>query len=288
MNQLATALNNAGVTTSTFAYFDLIEYLDGIHSPRLAEGTTSYMAWSIDSMVINACRALFRECYKGYLASDRAPTIDAYNSFLALMAEAEEDGRHLQEIGLEDTTSYSQIVQLMNTRKHWHDIAAQKASGTYEPRSLSAIIIEEKQQEVSALTVEKLTVDAKFLCRKNPERVDAIVKDMIDRENTVMADMYKNRVRTNSTILTLLSYMTTKSSLYYDGEAPAFHTLPSETRKRLVISAIRSIDVVCSRLARNSRVTTFEYQEARIEGAEVIEHLERVLKSPHYDISRDE
>lgn len=282
MAQALAAALPATTTTTTFAGFDLISYIEEmLLDGELKARVVSSLAWSLDMKCINAARAIF---FRTYNESLETGTIDAFNDFVNAMSEVRQNSAHLTEIGFDKSDAFGDLVELLNMRKFWHDRASAVATRVYEPKSLMAQVYAEKLREPSALDRSKLGMRAKFMAGDDAELEAKLMANLLNMSAEGLARQHELRQKTRPAIVRILDEAANRSVIQYDGEAPEFGTLSTEMQRSFIESAMASIDRALNDLASARQVTVDDYAVACRDGILLQRQLKAVLASPRMTI----
>lgn len=286
---LAAALTQAGVVTSNYVQFCLLDFIDDalVASGELKARVFSSLAWMLDTMVVNKARAVFFDTYRESIgAEDTTMSIDKWNEFVSRMNEQQAVGEHIAEVGFENTSSYDELQTLLNMRKFWHDEAQRVATRQYQPKSLAELIASEKARATTPESKMKLKMRAQFAAPDDEALQARLLESLILKNDLTLAQQHELRQKINPAVMRIIE-MATQSAMIkpsYDGEAPPFHELQVQTRISLVTSAISSIERGLSDMSNMRSVTLDDYAIAIREGTSLQKRLQEVLESPSFKV----
>jgi len=277
---LAAALTQAGVVSSNFVYFDLMDDLDDrLSNGELKARVFSSLAWNMDMTVINTARSLF---YDAYRETTEVNTIDAFNTFMMNVRDMSAAGQHSHDIGFENTASYDQLVNLLNMRHYWHDFARASATREYKPKTLLELMTSEKQQAVSSLDRQKLSMLAEFAADGDSEQTKQMLSVLIERQDIRFKDAFEVRRKIAPSINAIIMRATDSAAILNDGQCPHFHMLPLTSQQRFTRSGVSAIERALSDMGTMRSITMMEFALYLKEGGMAMKALNEVLKAPKF------
>lgn len=273
-------LTEAGIKTSTFAYFDLIDFVDNnLLDGELKGRVMASLAWNLDNRAIYLARSVFFETYRESLETG---TIDAFNEFANAMAEQLATGK-LTPVGFEDASSFTQLTLVLNMRKHWHDNAQRCSTREYNPKSLAAMVADEKPRQVDVNTRSKLAVRAKFVAGDDEALQKTMLDKLIEKSNATLQQQHELRQKMVKPVLHILQIAGHKAEFVYDGECPPFSELPMAVQINLIEQCMAAADRAVDDMGISSRVSIDDYAVAMRDAAELKKQLREVLKAPRFN-----
>lgn len=280
---MATALVAAGVPTSNYMFFDLLEHVeDKLElSNELKSQVLGTLAWAMDSRIVNLGRDIF---FKNRATFIEANGVDAFNEYLSKMDQLKAVGDHQFEIGYSQNDSWTTLTMLMNMRQHWHD-RAQLASTrvNYEPKSLRSLILDEQMQQVSPREREMYAVRAQFAAPDDEAMQKEVVGMLVKQAEEEYRSRHALRQKTAPAILRIIELAANASAVLYDGDCLDFHLLPISMQLLLIDSASTALNLGLNRLAKIRSMSVDDYTVAIRDARALDASLKLVKAAPKFD-----
>lgn len=244
-DSLKTALQQAGVVHTRHNFFDLVEFLDTkLDHEQFRSQVTNSMAWFVDTLAINAARALFYRDWSDFKAAGSVGSQDEYNTFLENFLSSAELATNP---GVEIVDGLSRdLVQLLGFSPMMHDIASRAASAAgrdYNPRTFDELLAAEKPMAVNAMTQAKLAQIAKFVEEDDEQAERETLKMLVSKTELNALDMHTARQKLNPVVLGLVGVAEkhAKETKFYD--------LDSKLQARLIQQGLNAMQSAVTRLA---------------------------------------
>lgn len=286
---LASKLIAAGATSSTFAYFDLVDHIETeLLDGELKARVLSSLAWNLDMRAINLARNAFFEAYRQALEDglDEGNSIDRFNAFVTSMSEQKHAGKHTP-VGLQDNSTMRRLCAVLQLRKSWHDRAAAHATRPYQPKSLELMVLDEKARQVDPTTRSKLAARAQFVADGDTELQEQLMAKLVEKANLTMQQQHEVRRRITKPVLDILAYAGNLCETVYDDEVK-FDSLPIAMQAELIESAAKSADRAVDDMGLSSRVSVDDYAIAMRDAREFKKSLQKVLAAPRFNNPNDD
>lgn len=268
-------------SVSRFVYYDVADDVDDLlTNGELKSRVFASMAWLLDMNCINIARGLFYDLYK---ETTEVNTIDAFNAFMMNVRDMAHTGEHAHDIGFENTSNWDTLVDLLNLRGYWHDYASKFATRRYEPKSLTALMADEKQQAVTSIDRQKLGMLAEFAGDGDSD----VTKQMLERlevaQNGRFKDAYENRRRLIPAVSAILQRASNSAAIRSsDDQVPDFHKLPVNIQLRLIGGARGAVDRALTDMGTMRSITVMEFATYLKEGGALMKRLNTVMKAPKF------
>lgn len=281
---LAAALTQAGVVSSNFVYFDLMEDLgESLSQGELKARTLSSMAWMLDMTIINTARSVFYDLYKERVEVLGTSTAESFNEFIEDMRGMGTAGTRSQGQGFGDFSTYKSVAQMLTLHYDWHSEAQKAATRAYRSKSLDELLLEEKMQEVGALDRQKFAAIAEWAADGDPEIAKVTLERMTETQALRFKESHEVRRRIAPAVSSVIHLAATYGHAQPgDTSQVAFHALPEALQKRLITSAIKAIERALVDMGTMRSVTMHDFalylKEARMATA----RLNDVLKAPKF------
>lgn len=267
--------------SSNYVYFDLLEYMDDkLIQGELKARAFSSLAWLLDMRCINLARAVFFETYRESLETG---TIDAFNEFISTMNEKAGAGKHTEEVGFTDATSFSQLVSMLNMRKFWHDEAQKHATRQYNPKTLTELIIGEKAREVALDGRAKIQLRVNFAAGDDKELASQLYERLLAKSNATLAQQHEMRQKINPAVLRIIDLAANKAQMMYDGECPPFHELPIDVQRMFIEASVTSTERALDDMINVRTVTMDDYAIAFKDQKAYVRGIQLVLAAPKFN-----
>lgn len=282
MTALANALQQAGVTSSNFVFFDLPEHIEErLMSGELKARVLASLAWVVDMQTISAARSVF---YASYREVTEVNTIDAFNEFIVRCSELAAEGAHTEEVGFKATDAWSKLLSLLRIRQDMHDLAGKHSVRRYDPKTLYQIMADEKQQSLTGMDHKKVKVMAEALSDGDSELAKLMTEQLTSVHEARFADAFISRRKILPAIRGVLEYAGSMLKIDPHGqyETFAFHKLPIDVQAGLIGQAQKAIDRALTDMAAMRSITVPEYATYLKEGQLLKRELDTVLKSPKF------
>jgi hypothetical protein len=283
------ALVAAGVTTSTFAYFNLTDHVEEtLLDGELKARVLSSLAWNLDMRAINLARNVFFEAYRKALEDglEEGNSIDRFNAFVTSMGEAKNAGKHTP-VGFDDNSSMRRLCAVLQLRKVWHDRAAAHATRPYLPKSLELMVLDEKARQVDPNTRNKLAVRAAFVADGDTAMQEELIAKLVEKANLTLQQQHEVRRKIVKPVLDILAYAGNLCATVYDDEVQ-FDSLPITMQVELIESAVKSADRAVDDMGLSSRVSVDDYAIAMRDAREFKKSLKAVLAAPRFNNPNDD
>ncbi len=192
MTALANALQQAGVTSSNFVFFDLPEHIEErLMSGELKARVLASLAWVVDMQTISAARSVF---YASYREFTEVSMIDAFNEFIVRCSELAAEGAHTEEVGFKATDGAgSKLLSLLRIRQDMHDLAGKHSVRRYDPKTLYQIMADEKQQSLTGMDHKKVKAMAEALSDGDSELAKLMTEQLMSVHEARFADAFISR-----------------------------------------------------------------------------------------------
>jgi hypothetical protein len=286
---LSAALNTAGITTSTFAYFDLMQFVeDALLDGQLKERVTSSLAWNIDMRCINAARNVFFDAYRQSLedgVTEESTSIDRFNAYINGL-NAANVAEKLVPVGHVITSPLALLCSLLALRVRWHERAAANSSRAYANKSLHILMLDEKVRTVDANTRGKMAIRANFVADGDKELQEVVLQKLIDKAQLTMQQQYEMRRKLTKPVIDILNYAQERVTTV--GADAEFCELPVQVQRDLIEAASKAADRAVDDMGLSTRISVDDYAVAMRDAAAFKKSLAPVLKAERFNRANDE
>lgn len=282
MTALQQAMAQAGIVASNYKFFDLFDTLDDkLMDGELKSRVFASLAWVCDMQAINAARGVF---YETYVEETEVNTIDAFNEFVVNCAEIAANDQHGREIGFSGSNSWGKLMQLLRLRVDLHDQAGRYATRRYDPKSLSAIMANERQQQISNIDRQKVEAMAEAMADGDDELKKLMVEQLLLVHGERFQKSFETRRKTAPAIMGVITRAQhlLKVDAHGQYEHMAFHDLDETIQINFIEQAVKAVDRALADMAVMRSITVPEYAVYLKEGAMIKRELGTVLKAPKY------
>lgn len=285
--------------STTYKDFDLPDFVQSLPSAWLrAEAARGY-AWRIDTMIVQACRTLFRTlrdtCTTGNLddASD-------YNLALAEQAFAEET---FEEAGSITAGPVRTLHELLDLRPEAHSIARDCIRlvldwkghlQSYETPEISDLLKNQGTMKPKASTIARIERSAKrsaarVATGKDVEILAArLAEKKIAHEQMNSAAMSRALKAQTGALEQMFRIALDRRPEKMMDRTLAFHQIDIETQRTLIMATIDTIQRADERAARDSSLSESEYDDVSLSVELSADELKKVLRSPRFNNGVDD
>lgn len=274
----------------THHYFDLFAFIKAIPSPEVAAQAAQSTAWRMDTMVINACRQLFKTVRQEQYDQG----VDGLAELTAALNEQAFAETSFHEIGSHVTGPVTTIKELMYQREAWQNLAGELTRLTVDykgvPRSYTEKSVEDQiftpgAIKVNADTKRKLAINAKRFAEAydHPELADELYKRKLERSEAQAASIgetIKSQAQGVAHMFALAQH--------HDMEMPQcdtdanFYSLTLDTQRVLVDNCIRAIERAADQACDDRNMKDSDYDILCLSAIKAVKELKSVQKSPRF------
>lgn len=276
--------------SKTHSYFDLFQYIEKIHAPEVAAQVAQSTAWRVDTMIVSACRQLYKEVREHLHTTTLEARAEITNS-LNEQAFAEQS---FEEIGSDSTGPVSTIKQLEYQRDAWHELARrmteltvdwQGKPRTYEVRSIEDQIFEPGAMKVAVETKRKLKIGAQRIAEayEQPEAAEQLYANRLARQTSKLADIGESMKDQAAGVNFMYMLAKEHDMDVPQGETTAyFSSLAVDLQRGLIDNAVKAAERAEEFAATNRNMSDRDYDLVCISSLKAVKDLRAVLKTPRF------
>lgn len=294
MSRTHTVASGTIQPSTTYKSFDLNEFVNELPSAWLRAQIARSYAWRIDTMLVQACRTLFK------LVRDEAMTgglddASDYNLALAEQAFAEEC---FGEAGSSTAGPVQTVHELLDLRHEAHAMASEatrqvldwkghlqsydipeisdlfKNQGTMKPKATTLARIDRMcKRRAAAVATGK---DAEILAGR-------LAAKKIERENMKSASISRALKAQTGALEMMFNIASANRPKKMLDRTLHFHQIDIETQRTLVAACMQSLQLAEERALSDSVLSDSEFDDVSLGIELATEELRKVLKSPRFN-----
>ncbi len=287
--------------STTYKSFDLNEFIEALPSAYVRMHAAKSYAWRIDTLIVQACRSLFKEVRENLKVggNDSLDTAADYN--LAL-AEAEFAEFAFDEAGVVSAGPVRTLHEMLDLRAEAHTLAAEASSLVldwsgkamrYECPEIESLFSQTGTFKPKAATLARMKLTAERTAAKNAtgKDVKAIAEKLFDakkrREATRLAGMQENLQSQSGAVEMMFNIASKRRPDSLGVREVPFHRCDVETQRTLIASVKQTLQRAIDYAESDQNMSDDEFSGVLICADDATALLDKVLLSPKFNAGVD-
>lgn len=279
--------------SKTHSYFDLFAHIKSIPSPEVAAQAAQSTAWRIDTLIISACRQLFKTVRQEQYDQG----IDGMAEITSALNEQAYAESSFDEIGSHVTGPVTTIKELMFQREAWHNLAAELTPLTVDYKGAPRVYVEKTIEDqiftpgamkVNPDTKRKLAINAKRFAEayEHPEMADELYKRKLARSEAQMSNIGET-IKSQAQGVAHMFALAVKHPMEMPqcGTDANFYSLTPDTQRVLIDNCIRAVERAADQACEDRNMRDSDYDVLCLSAIKAVKELKSVQKSPRFVVA---